>query len=90
MKRLATLEKRLKEEIKLLLSDESLANEISITTRANFENYLAKDMIYFSHDVYKADNLKVLFAAIGDFQYLISRTYFFTKYHLLEFQMDLV
>ncbi|MCW4452945.1 hypothetical protein OK344_12100 [Kaistella sp. BT6-1-3] len=86
-KALLPKEIELKEEIKKLMVDETLSSEIPAQTTENFENYLSKEWEYFNGEAYSNDNLQILFAAMNDYYYLISRKYFLTKVDLLSYQM---
>jgi len=87
-KAVSKLEINLKNELKIVLDNASLKNELSKQTMANFEKYTAQELVYFANDTYDNDNLKVFFEAINDYNYLLGRTYFFTKLDLLKFQME--
>ncbi|WP_293302971.1 M48 family metalloprotease [Pedobacter sp. UBA4863] len=87
LKVLLPLELKLKMEIKRLLKDETLRNEISQQTIGNFENYLSKEWEYFNGEEYCNDNLQILFSATNDYNYLSSRKYFITKLDLLNYQI---
>lgn len=86
-KALLPLELELKAEIKKLVEDETLRNEISQQTMENFENYLSKEWKYFNGEAYNNDNLQILFAATNDCNYLLSRKSFLTKLDLLNYQI---
>lgn len=86
-KALLPKEIELKEEIKKLMVDETLSSEIPAQTTENFEKYLSKEWEYFNGEAYSNDNLQILFAAMNDYYYLISRKYFLTKVDLLSYQM---
>ncbi len=82
------LEIELKNEIKHLIEDTVLYNEITKQTKDNFEKYLSKEWKYFSNDNYNNENLNIFFTAINDYNYLISRKYFLTKLDLLNYQIQ--
>jgi Zn-dependent protease with chaperone function len=85
---ISKLEIELKNEIKDLLENKDLEQEISKQMGDNSHKYLSNDWIYFRGEEYNNDNLKILFAAIHDYHYLVSRSYFFTKLNLLNFQIE--
>lgn len=88
LKTLQPFEIELKSEIKKLIEDGTLKNEISQKTNEIFEKYLSKEWEYFNGTEYYNDNLQVLFTAANDFNYLISRKYFLTKLDLLNYQIS--
>lgn len=85
---ISKLEIDLKIEIKSIIEDKELANEISKEMMDNFENYLSKEWIYFSDENYNSDNLQMLFMTINSYNYLLSRKYFLTKKDLLNYQIQ--
>ena len=86
---LLPLEQELKTEIKILLNDVLLKNEISQQSKENFEKYLSKELEYFYRESYSNDNLQILFTALHDYNYLLSRQYFLVKLDLLNYQIAL-
>lgn len=87
LKLLYPLEIELKTEIKKLIEDENLKNEISQQTIENFEKYLSKEWEYFNGTKYYNDNLQILFNAINEYSYILSRKYFVVKFDLLNYQI---
>lgn len=87
---LKTLETELKVEIKKMLNNDILQPEISKTMKDNFESYLSNELNYFSNENYDNENLKILFRALNDSKYLLSRNYFLTKKNLLNYQIQLL
>lgn len=84
---LRPLEIELKTEIKKLIEDDTLKNEISQQAIENFEKYLSKEWVYFDGTEYYSDNLQILFNATNEYNYLLSRKYFITKLDLLNYQI---
>lgn len=84
---LLPLELELKTQIKILMEDETLSNEFSEQIVENFENYLSRQWEYFNGEDYYNNNLQMLFAAVNDYNYLLSRKYFVTKLDLLNYQI---
>ncbi len=84
------LESQLKIEIKNLIDDPELTNEISKDSKDNFEKYLSKEWIYFKNNKYIDENISVFSLAINEFYHLISRKYFLTKLDVLDFQIKLL
>lgn len=85
-----TLEFQLKKEIKEMLQDTRYTDEISDATRKNFESYVSKQWEYFAHQDYNNDNLTMLFSAINDYAFLLSRGYFLMKKEVLHYQKGLL
>lgn len=84
---LRPLEIELKTEIKKLIDDDTLKKEISQQAIENCEKYLSKEWEYFDGTEYYNDNLQILFNAINEYNYLLSRKYFITKLDLLNYQL---
>ncbi|HLC83453.1 MAG TPA: M48 family metalloprotease [Bacteroidia bacterium] len=82
------IEVELKIEIKKILENDSLKEEINKLTREHMEKYLSKNWSYFKNDEYDNENLQILFAAANDFNYLNARAYFLSKLHLLNYQIE--
>lgn len=87
LKTLQPLEIELKSEIKKLIEDGTLKNEISQQTKEIFDKYLTKEWEYFNGSEYYNDNLQILFNATNEYNYLLSRKYFITKLDLLNYQI---
>lgn len=84
---LLPFEQELKAEIKKLMEDEILKDEISQQTIEIFEKYLSEEWRYFNGAVYIDENLKILFTATNYYYNLLSRKYFLTKKELLNYQI---
>lgn len=84
------LELKLKNEIKKLMKDAILKNEITQQAMENFKKYISMEWEYFHDEVYNNENLKLLFIATNDFNHLILRKYFLTKLDLLNYQITLL
>jgi Zn-dependent protease with chaperone function len=82
-----SLEHELKNEIKKLMEDELLKNEISQPTLANFEKYRSQQWEYFTGEAYNNENLQMLFTAANEYKYLLARRYFLAKLDLLNYQI---
>lgn len=85
-KKIAPLEEKLKQEIRLLLSDESIRSEITQDARENMEKYCSQSWEYFKEPDYLDDNLKMLFGAMHNYSFLLGRKYFLMKKSLLLYQ----
>jgi len=84
-----TLELKLKEQIKTLMEDENFNNEISADIKENFDLYLSKKWTYFHGERYYEQSLEVLFNAVNNYSFLLSRAYFTLKKDLLDFQSSI-
>ena len=84
------LEAELKKEIENLFTMELLNGEIKQPTKTNFDLYLSKNWLYFKDEAYIEKNLEVLYAAINDYAFLLSRGYFLLKKDLLDYQVGLI
>lgn len=78
------LETKLKEELKKILENPLLENEITGQSRTDLDYYSKNALIYFSNNEYFNDNLQHLFFAINSYQYYIARNYFLLKKTLLD------
>ncbi len=83
------LESKLKEEIRQILLNSILEADINEEARKDLGHYLNNDLIYFSNNEYRNDNLQLLFFAINSYQYYIARNYFLLKKTLLDKMSDL-
>lgn len=87
-KKVYDLEIAFKEDIRTLLANKSVVGEITPSMQDNFNNYLSKDWHYFYNDEYYNDVLQILFTAMNNYQYLLSRNYFLLKLDLLKYQIE--
>lgn len=87
---LKIIELELKNEIAALLKDELLKIEITEFIKENLEKYLSENWVYFSNNEYIDYELQILFKAINNYGYLLSRKYFLIKKDLLNFQIRLL
>jgi Zn-dependent protease with chaperone function len=85
---ISALEIELKAEIKALLENKSLEKEITKSIQNNFEAYLPNDLNYFQGEMYLNENLQLFFEALGNFAYLLARSYFLAKLDLLNYQIN--
>lgn len=84
------LEESLKKEISTLLADQVLQSEITNDIKQNLEQYISKSLEYFDGTNYAEDNLNVLFNALHNYSYLLSRAFFLRKKKLLTYQENLL
>lgn len=77
-------------EIRLILDEEILEPVMTPLIKESLEKYVSQEWVYFDGQVYLDDNLSVLFGAINNYAYLLSRKYFLMKKRLLDYQESLV
>lgn len=82
-------EKKLKEEMHLLLQDPLHLAQITNEIRESFEKYLSQEWIYFNKPNYNNDALDVLFGALRNYHTVITHTCFKYKKSLLDYQAGL-
>ncbi|WP_299439498.1 M48 family metallopeptidase [uncultured Aquimarina sp.] len=83
-------EMQLKEHIKTLMSDINYTSEITDEIKLNFEAYISEDLQYFAGENYNDKNLEILFIALNNYAYLLSRGYFLLKKQLLDYKLLLI
>lgn len=81
---LKSLEAKLKSEIKLILENDLLTEEINEQSRKDLEYYLNNDLLYFNQNQYLETHLQHLFFAVNSFHFYIGRLYFLMKKNLLQ------
>lgn len=84
------MEITLKNEIKALLDNPEYDTEITQAVRENFKLYTSKDWQYFGTETYFEKNLGMLFEALNNYMFLLSRGYFMKKKSLLGYQAKLL
>jgi hypothetical protein len=89
-KEIAPLEIKLKKEIKEMLSECKYQAEITKEIRDNFELYLTKKWNYYSNDTYIESSLEIMFTALNNYRFLLSRIHVFLKRNLLNYQENLI
>lgn len=87
-KRIGVLENQLKDGIRQLMEDGVSLGEITKEINDNFDSYLSRSLDYFSITVYNDENLNILFTALNNYAYLLSRGYFLRKKKLLTYQEE--
>lgn len=90
LRKIKPLEEQFKNQIKEVLKQSILVDDISKEIQENFDQYLSKEMIYFGLVKYHEENLQILFKALNDYNFLIFRTYFLHKKRLLDYQAELI
>jgi len=84
------LEEQLKRGINELLDRQIYQSELTSEIKENFKLYLARTWQYFGMKKYFDDNLEILFTALNNYAFLLSRGYFLTKKNLLKYQVGLM
>lgn len=84
------LEELLKKGINELMVMEDFQTELTKEIKDNFELYLSKEMKYFGDGKYFDDNLDILFTAMNNYAFILSRGYFLIKQRLLNYQSELI
>ena len=87
---LKKLEAEFKKEIQIILENELYKPEITELIKENFDKYLNENWVYFVNNDYIDHELQILFRAMNDYGFLISRGYFLLKKDLLNFQAKLL
>ena len=83
------LEKRLKTEIAVLLTNSELVEELPEDLLNSLNEFQNNELEYFKANQYDDNNLTLLFTAIHNYYNLIFRSYFLHKYKLLKFQKEI-
>lgn len=90
IEKLKAAESEFKTMVKAVMANEDVVAGLSASAKANLEKYLTEDLVYFGIDAYYDDAVNVFFEAVNSFVYLLNRSFFLTKKHLLELQMKYV
>jgi len=72
------------------MEDDMFIFEFSEDIKGNFTIYVSQDWAYFGNTTYVDKNLEMLYAAINNFGYVLSRTYFLHKKALLDYKVVLL
>ena len=89
-KKIKPTEEILKQEINNLLSDKIFTTEITNEIKHNLEKYTSKTWEYFGGTIYYNENLDILYSAMHNYAYLLSRKYFLLKKAILTYQEELI
>jgi hypothetical protein len=89
-KKIEPWEEKLKNEIRELLDNPDYQTELTKEVRDNFELYLTKKWQYFGNEKYFDSNLEIIFTAMNNYAFLLSRGYFLIKKKLLNYQYELL
>ncbi|MGJ3233493.1 M48 family metalloprotease [Marivirga sp.] len=89
-RRIKPIEEELKNGIKEMLADSKYQSEITKEVKENFDLYLSENWMYFGNEQYYDNNLEILFTALNNYAFLLSRGYFLMKKKLLNYQVELI
>lgn len=84
------LEKKLKKEISGILEDPDFKGEMTDEMVRNFGLYLSRNWQYFGVESYIDQNLEILFTALNNYAYLLSRLHQVMKRNVLDYQVELL
>jgi Zn-dependent protease with chaperone function len=87
---LVPLEAYLKTEIKILLTDSVIKNELTPEVKTDLYKYTSTTLDYFDGTSYLNENLAILYTALNQYSILLSRKYFLVKKALLNYQIELL
>jgi len=82
--KLKPLEIKLKQELREIIENPLLKEEISEQNRKDLEYYINNDLIYFNQNEYLETNLQHLFFAVNSYHFYIVRNFFLLKKELLQ------
>lgn len=82
--KLKPLEIKLKQELKEIMNNPLLNEEITDQNRKDLEYYINNDLIYFNKNEYFESNLQQLFFAVNSYHFYIGRQFFLMKKELLQ------
>ncbi len=82
--KLKPLETKLKQELKEIITNPLLNEEISEQNRKDLEYYINNDLIYFNQKEYFESNLQQLFFAVNSYHFYLGRQFFLIKKELLQ------
>lgn len=88
--RIKPAEEILKSEINELLLDNLLISDITQEIKQNLDKYTSRSWDYFGVTIYNDVNLSLLFTALNNYAYLLSRKYFLMKQAVLAYQERLM
>jgi Zn-dependent protease with chaperone function len=89
-KKIKAKEEELKTEINQFLADDLFLNEMAKDTRQELSKYTSASWEYFGESKYNDENLRLLYSALHNYAYLLSRKYFLQKRALLAYQEELL
>jgi len=89
-KKVEPIEASLKEWIKEMMEDIKYQLILSKEIKDNFELYLSKEWEYIGFENFYEENLEILYTAMSNYEFLISKGYFLIKKRLLSYQEGLI
>lgn len=90
LNRIKLIEENLKIEISQLMSNNLYTTEISDEIQQNLRQYTSATWEYFNGTNYNEQNLDILYKALTNYAYLLSRGYFLMKKKILSYQAELI
>lgn len=84
------IENDLKNQIRVIITDEDFKPEVSSDIKEVFDKYLKREYQYFGNEVYFDENLEILFSAAHCYNYVISNSFFSFKKKLLNYKKELI
>ena len=87
---LKNLEHPFKDQIKLLLKDDTYLELIEDKVRSRFNEYLRSHAEYFQYEHYNYPEINLLYDVMADYSVLVFNTHFKLKKSLLEFQAGML
>ena len=84
------LEAELKSHIREMLDDRMYQDEMTQEIKESFESYLTRKLKYFGNETYFENNLNILYSAMNNYAFLLSKGYFLMKKQLLRYQEELI
>ena len=89
-KKLAKSEEIMRGAIIEIIKDEIFSDEITTEMKNNFEIYTSNKLEYIGDKEYFNENLSVLFPALNDYAFLLTRKYFLLKRAIVRYQESLL
>jgi Zn-dependent protease with chaperone function len=89
-KEFESTEMEFKKRIDEMCNYKPLKDDLSPEIRESFNQYKSKNWIYFEDNQYINENLEMLYAAMNNYNYLLSRRYFIDKNIFLEYQLSVL
>jgi|GEM_PF-5470340 len=72
------------------MDDGNYRSQFTDEIKSNFNLYLSKDWKYFGTEIYFDKNLEMLFAAMNNYAFMVSKGHLLLKRKLLNHQADLL
>ncbi len=87
---ISAIEERFKKRIAEMLENQEYQTEITQEIKENFDLYLSKEWKYFGNERYYENNLEILFNAMNNYVFILSKIYYLKKQKLLNYQEELI